>query len=297
MNRVTANGIDFAYLEAGPSSGPLALCLHGFPDIPRTFGGLLPHLADAGFHAVAPFMRGYAPTTPAPNGSYHVADLALDAIELTDALGGGDDTVLIGHDWGAVATWTAAGYQPERFRRIVALAVAPASVLAGYMLQPEIIRNAWYQWFFQMPIAESVVAMDDFRFIDVLWSLWSPGFTPDPDHLREVKRCLGTQGTLGAEGTLEAAIGYYRSTLGSAWSPPSEELEPVQGAMVSVVMTPALYLHGSQDGIYPAEIVSDEELRAFVPEIEREIVEGAGHFLHLERPDVVVPRIVGFVSA
>jgi len=291
VERLTANGIDFAFVDAGPRDGPLALCLHGFPDTAHTWDGLLPQLADAGFHAVAPFMRGYAPTGPAADGSYHVADLALDAIALADALGGGSDSVLIGHDWGAVATWTAAAYQPERFRRVVALAVAPASVLAGYMLQPEIIHNSWYQWFFQMPIAEGVVAMDDFRFIDVLWDLWSPGFTPDPDHIRGVKECLAT------EGVLEAAIGYYRSTLGSAWSPPSEELEPVQGAMVSTVNAPALYLHGAQDGIYPADIVGDTELEAFVPLIEREIVEGAGHFLHLERPDVVLPRIVGFVSA
>jgi len=57
---VTANGLQFGVLEVG--SGPLALCLHGFPDSAHTWRYLLPALADAGFHAVAPFMRGYAPT-------------------------------------------------------------------------------------------------------------------------------------------------------------------------------------------------------------------------------------------
>jgi pimeloyl-ACP methyl ester carboxylesterase len=66
--RITANGLDFAYLEAG--SGPLALCLHGFPDTAWGWEPLLGALADAGYHAVAPFMRGYAPTAvPADGGS------------------------------------------------------------------------------------------------------------------------------------------------------------------------------------------------------------------------------------
>ena len=58
MSRVAANGIDFAYLEAGPADGPLALCLHGFPDHAPTFTSLLDALGEAGFHAVAPWMRG-----------------------------------------------------------------------------------------------------------------------------------------------------------------------------------------------------------------------------------------------
>src|SRR5438046_2460301 len=63
--RVEANGVEFHYLEAG--RGPLVLCLHGFPDNAHTYGELLPALAQAGFRGVAPFMRGYAPTTPAPD--------------------------------------------------------------------------------------------------------------------------------------------------------------------------------------------------------------------------------------
>ena len=62
VDRPTA--IDFAYLEAG--AGPLALCLHGFPDTAWGWRHLLPALADAGFHAVAPFLRGYAPTVAGP---------------------------------------------------------------------------------------------------------------------------------------------------------------------------------------------------------------------------------------
>jgi pimeloyl-ACP methyl ester carboxylesterase len=62
---VTANGVQFSYFESGPADGPLALCLHGFPDSAYTWRFLLPELGAAGFHAVAPFLRGYAPL-PSP---------------------------------------------------------------------------------------------------------------------------------------------------------------------------------------------------------------------------------------
>jgi pimeloyl-ACP methyl ester carboxylesterase len=74
QRRVVANGIDLAILEAG--SGPLALCLHGFPDSPHSFRQLLVDLAAADLHAVAPFMRGYAPTGLAPDGDYGLRALA-----------------------------------------------------------------------------------------------------------------------------------------------------------------------------------------------------------------------------
>src|SRR3954468_21252852 len=100
MDTVTANGVDFSYLTWGPADGPLALCLHGFPDSAHTWRLLGPALADAGFRVVAPFMRGYAPTTGPADGRYQTGMLASDAIELHAALGGDERAVLIGHDWG-----------------------------------------------------------------------------------------------------------------------------------------------------------------------------------------------------
>ncbi len=98
---VRANDLEFGILEVG--SGPLALCLHGFPDCAHTWRNLLPELADAGFNAVAPFMRGYAPTGIPADGVYQIGALAADAVALHDALGGDAEAVLIGHDWGAEA--------------------------------------------------------------------------------------------------------------------------------------------------------------------------------------------------
>src|SRR5437667_253414 len=88
QGRVNANGLEFAYLEAG--SGPLALCLHGFPDSAWSWRHLLSELAAAGFHAVAPFMRGYAPTQVPDDAHYYPAALGADACALHAAFGGAE---------------------------------------------------------------------------------------------------------------------------------------------------------------------------------------------------------------
>src|SRR5947209_19249834 len=108
MPTVKANGVGFEYLEDGPPDGPLALCLHGLPDTARTWRHLLPELAAAGFHAVAPWMRGYAPTEVPADGRYQTGALVADAIALHDGLGGDGRAALIGHDWGAIAAYGAA---------------------------------------------------------------------------------------------------------------------------------------------------------------------------------------------
>jgi pimeloyl-ACP methyl ester carboxylesterase len=287
VKHVKARGVDFAYLDAGPPDSPLALCLHGFPDHAPTFAPLLEDLAGAGYHAVAPWMRGYAPTAIPSDGAYASGALALDAIALADELAGSGPAVLIGHDWGAVAAYPAAAYKPGRFQRLVTLAVPPPVALAGGFLRPEQLKRSWYMFFFQHPLSDMVVQNDDFAFIDMLWRDWSPGYSPDPEFMAELKRTLGSPGTLGA------ALGYYRATLGSA--PPDPALAKVQAA--GPVTIPTLYMHGSDDGCMGADLVAASDPSPHFPGgIEVEIVPGAGHFLHLERPAEVNARILRFLA-
>ena len=254
---VTANGIDFAYLEAGPADGPLALCLHGFPDHAPTWEPLMADLAAAGYHAVAPWMRGYFPTALAPDGNYQVASLALDAIGLADALAGDAGAVLIGHDWGAIASYTAVGHRPDRFRRLVTLAVPHTAALGTVFLSPVQLQRSFYMFVFQTPLAEMVVPNDDFAFIDYLWSYWSPGYTPDPAFMR------GLKDTLAAPGSTEAAVGYYRAMLGT--TPPDPALAEVSAAGNGAMAVPTLYLHGQDDGCMGVELADRDGTRRTVP--------------------------------
>lgn len=287
--RITVNGIDFAYLEDGPADGPLALCLHGFPDHAPTYERLLDDLAEAGFLAVAPWMRGYHPTGLAPDGNYQVASLALDAIALADALAADGPAVLIGHDWGAMAAYTAVAHAPSRFTRLANMAVPHAAALGQHIFEPAQLKRSWYQYFFQLPFSDAAVSMNDFAVIDQLWRDWSPGYEPDPGFMTELKK------TLGAPGSLTAALDYYRFVYGTKEANPA--LTEVQGAYLQPTPVPTLYLHGADDGVMGAEIVVEDELRPNFPAgLELVIVPGTGHFLHLEEPDVVNHRIVTFLQ-
>ncbi len=283
---VTANGTEFAYLEAGPGDGPLALCLHGFPDTAHTWRYLLPRLADAGFHAVAPFMRGYAPTPVPEDGRFDTGTLALDACGLHEALGGGGDAVIIGHDWGAFATYGAAALQPDRWRRVVASAVAPQASMADGFFSYDQLRRSWYVFFFQTPLAEYAVGLDDYAFIDRLWADWSPGFDGSFDAAR-VKEALATPESLSA------AIGYYRAMF--AGPPDATDAAAAQAAAGTTSPQPTLYLHGADDGCMGLDTIGPVT-EFLAPGSEMVVIEGAGHFLHVERPDEVNDHIIGFLT-
>jgi pimeloyl-ACP methyl ester carboxylesterase len=288
-SRITANGIDFAYLEAGPPDGPLALCLHGFPDHAPTWSHLMPRLAAAGYHAVAPWTRGYAPTGLAPDGSYELGSLALDALALADALAGDRDAVLIGHDWGAIASYAAVGHRPERFSKLVALAVPHSSGMMSTFMTPVQLQRSFYVFLFQTPLAEMVVPADDFAFIDYLWNYWSPDHPETAEYMRALKD------TLGAPGSTEAAINYYRFMLGTL--PGDPERAAVGGAGTGTITVPTLYLHGIDCGCMGVESANEELIAPFFPAgLEMHLVPDAGHFLHRDRPEVVNDLIVDFLA-
>lgn len=283
---VRAGELDMAYFEIG--EGPLALCLHGFPDSPHTWRHLLPALAEAGYRAVAPFMRGYAPTSVAPSGVYQTAALARDANALHTALGGDEQAVIIGHDWGAPTVVGAALDAPERWNRVVSMAVPPGPALGGAFLSNlEQIQRSWYMFFFQHGLSNHVVAANDLAFVDMLWSQWSPGYDALHD-LSHVKTALR------ATENLQAALGYYRATLGDGKRDP--ELSALQQRMGGEYPTqPLLYLHGEKDGCVGREVA--EAARASSPSnVRYEFIADAGHFLQLEQPRRVNDLIVRFVS-
>ena len=279
---ITANSIDFHYLELG--AGPLVLCLHGFPDNAYTYRYLLPVLADAGFRGVAPFMRGYSPTGRPPDDRFESILLGQDAVALIQALGANEASV-VGHDWGGFATLASAVLAPQRVRRIVTLGVAhPAAMGTDY----DTLKGSWHAYFFQMPFAESAVAANDYDFIVRWWRDASPEYDPPTEIIESVKA------TFRLPGVLTSALNYYRHTFHPA------NREPALDALREKVATtpipvPALAFHGTRDR--PGRTPAFERMdRHFAAGVEKVVIPGTGHFIHLERPDAVNRKIAEFLK-
>lgn len=269
QGEVSVGGLRLAYLEDGPPDGPLALCLHGFPDSAYGWRHLLPALADAGYRAVAPWLRGYAPSGLAPDGRYTAGAIAEDADGLHAALGGDSRAVLVGHDWGALAAYGAAAGGAERWSKLVTMAVPPMSVLGAGFLSYDQLKRSFYIYFFQTPFAEMVLGADDLAFLDRLWADWSPGYDAGED-LSHVKDALR------APEHLAAALATYRAMF-----------QPDSGTRPDWPLPqPWLYLHGRHDGCIGVELAPPGAV----------VVEDAGHFCHVERPDVVNAAVLEFLQ-
>jgi len=287
-----ANGMTFHALAWGPADGPLALCLHGYPDTAWTWRHLGPSLAERGWRVVAPFSRGYGPTDLSPDGNYQVGALASDTVAAHEALGADERAVLIGHDWGAISLYPTLAHSPDRFSRGVGLAVPPFGGLKGKtpggiggeaLLGAKQARRSWYLAFQQVPWL-SERSLD--RLIPKLWADWSPGYDAAED-VAYVFESLDTPQRR------TAALRYYRA-MARPWTHSSAYRE-FQRHWLDVPARPVLYLHGDQDGC----LLPGYALRAsaaLTGDSRMELVGGAGHFLHLERPDHVNGLIGDFLS-
>jgi pimeloyl-ACP methyl ester carboxylesterase len=267
---VDANGIEFAFLEAG--EGPLVLLLHGFPDDAWTWSSQVEALADAGYRAVAPYMRGYPPTQAAPDGRYDAAALGADVAALVGALGEGPAHV-VGNDWGGIATHAASALHPEAVRRAVVINIGHPATFVSTLLHPRQVHHIFHFWFFQLgEMASAAVRANDLAFVDYLWDHWSAPGHDDGAHIARLKR-----ETLAPEGALEAGLAYYPALLNLLTTDP-ETAERMQGR----ISVPTLTVFGDAD---PVRELSEDEHVHFDGEYRFEVVAGAGHFVHRERPD------------
>jgi pimeloyl-ACP methyl ester carboxylesterase len=286
---VQANNLLFHYLEMG--EGPLALCLHGFPDSPFTYRHLLPELAAAGYRAVAPFMRGFAPTeVPAERSHVHSSTLVADAVGLHEALGGDGDAVLIAHDWGACAAWGAAALAPGRWRRLAVMNIPPFDLFGENLLTYNQIKRSFFFWFFQMQeVIVDFIAADNFAFVDHIWADWSPGYDGKED-LPHVKQCLSDRPNL------ETALGYYWAQFDPVRFGSSTWAEEQRAAWGGAISNSVLYLHGANDGCHSLDAKQVASVPSYLGEGSRsELIDGVGKYLMLERPEEINKRIVEFL--
>lgn len=285
---VAAPAVQLRALTWGPVDGPIALCLHGFPDTAYGFRKLAHHLVDAGYRVIAPFMRGYVPSSLPTDRSYHLGALMDDALQVRAASNPTDADVVIGHDWGAVAATGLAAMPDSPFRKAVVMSVPPAATLRQrradlLRLLPRQLVRSWYISYFQLPFAPE---RSGSWIVPLLWRRWSPGYGPTED-LRHVDAAIG------APDRWRAALGPYRATIRNT-RPPSRYSE-LHRWWTEQPRIPTLYLHGADDGCMSASFTPF--VRAALPNgSAAAVVDNAGHFLQLEQPDEVGRRIVRFLS-
>jgi len=316
---VETNGIRMHVAEQG--DGPLVLLCHGFPESWYSWRHQLAALAAAGFHAVAPDMRGYGQTDqPAEIDQYTLLHLVGDMVGLADALGGGP-AVIAGHDWGAPVAWHAALLRPDRFRAVIGLSVPfrPRGSVRPSTAMPQTDDAIFYQLYFQEPgVAEAELSRDPRSTIRrVLYAgsgegrrtgagLGNPaavGMVPrtggflnhaaEPPALpawlteADVEFYAGEFARTGFRGGLN----WYRN-IDRNW----ELLAPYAGARVTV---PALYVAGDQDLVVHFRGMDQllPNLKRFIPELRQSIMlPGCGHWTQQERPKEVNDAIVAFLT-
>ncbi|MEN0061829.1 MAG: alpha/beta hydrolase [Myxococcota bacterium] len=269
LRRVRANHLDIAYFEYG--EGPLVVLVHGFPDTAMTWQALGPRIADLGYRVVAPYLRGYHPTSQ-PDRDTTIVDLGDDVRGLMDALDA-PQAVLVGHDWGASAVMMAAATAPERVVGLGLLAIPHPAALTPSLTS---LWRARHFITLTLPGAERRFARRDLSGIDTLLRRWAPNWTPSEDELADVRRCFREPGAL------HAALGYYR-----AFS------FRVPDRLKAKLPMPTVAIAGLEDIV---EVTAFERSRrGFSGDFQvREYP--CGHFPHRERPDDVFQALSELLS-
>ncbi|WOF72625.1 alpha/beta hydrolase [Parvibaculaceae bacterium PLY_AMNH_Bact1] len=277
LKYIDANGISFAYLEEG--EGPLVLLFHGYPETARSWAQVQLRIAAAGYRVVAPFTRGYPPTSASETGDYSVRALGQDALALIGALGE-ERAILIGHDWGASTVYEAATADPSKVEKLIALSVPHARAVAD---DPSIFFEAPHFLYYQLPFIREWVAMNDFSHIDGIYQSWAPSFDVPAAELADIKA------TMGEPDAIDGVLGYY-------WSLFDAELNEGRASSAETEITvPALVIAGDADGAVSIDRYALAE-PAFTGGYRFEALNDIGHFPQLEAPEKVADLIIDFLT-
>jgi pimeloyl-ACP methyl ester carboxylesterase len=320
---IQSNGIRLNIAEQG--NGPLVLLCHGFPESWYSWRHQLEALAAAGFHAVAPDMRGYGKSdAPEAIDQYTIFHLVGDLVGLLDALEA-KTAVIVGHDWGATVAWQAVRLRPDRFRAVVNLSVPyrPRGEARPTSVMPRTADAQFYQLYFQEPgVAEAELERDPRATVRAMLygasgegaaamraaAAASGGVAPN---IGMVPKNGGFLRGAAAPATLPAwlseadidfyagefkrsgfrgPLNYYRN-IDRNW----ELMAAFAGAPVTV---PALYVAGDRDMVvsFPGTDQLLANMKQFVPALrDIQMLPGCGHWTQQERPSEVNAAILAFL--
>jgi pimeloyl-ACP methyl ester carboxylesterase len=275
------NGVRLHYAEAG--SGPMVVLLHGFPDYWHTWRHQMPMLVAAGFHVVAPDMRGYN-LSDKPQGvdAYQLEVLCQDVSALIRFLGA-ERAHVVGHDWGGAVAWSFAMWHPEQLDQLAILNVPhPERFLASLRTVSQ-LRRSWYMLFFQVPwLPEALSRLGNYavmRSVFLRDPVRPEAFSPsDVDQQMEA---------IAQPGALTAMINYYRAALRTSPTAQRRRWRRIE--------RPVLVLWGDRDRYLGKEWA--EPSRAWVEAVTVVHFPNSSHWLQHDQPDEVGRALVAFFTS
>jgi pimeloyl-ACP methyl ester carboxylesterase len=314
MRSITSNGIQMRIAEMG--KGPLVIFLHGFPESWYSWRHQLPALAQAGFHAVAPDMRGYGKTDkPTAVEDYDIQHLTADVVGIIDALGE-KTAVVVGHDWGSIIAWNCLLLHPDRFTGLVPMSVPYGGRAAQSPLETmkkTFGDNFYYILYFQEPgVAEAEFDAEPRTILSRLYL--SPDSPRDPPAVTDPKRVAGgwiprigppkglplwlTQADLDyyvnefTQAGFRGGINYYRNF--------HRNWETTPQLADAKIAQPVLFIAGEKDGVIRG--ATSEQLTASMGRVATDLrgvklFPGAGHWVQQERPVETNAAIVEFLRS
>ena len=313
MRTVETNGIKLRIAEMG--QGPLVIFLHGFPESWYSWRHQLPATAKAGFHAVAPDLRGYGKSDkPAGVDDYDIHHLTADVVGLIDALGQ-KTAVVVGHDWGALVAWNAVLLHPDRFTGVVAMSVpygGRSAVSPLETMKKTYGDNFYYILYFQEPgVAEAEFDKDPRRFLSRLYL--SPDSPREPPEITDPKRSAGGwSGRMGASKGLpswltQADLDYYVTEFTESgfrgginfYRNFHRNWETTPQLADKKITQPAAFIAGDRDGVIRG--ASAEQLTATMSRVATDfrgvtLIPSAGHWVQQERPEETNAALLAFLA-
>ncbi|ANH83808.1 hypothetical protein A8C56_08965 [Niabella ginsenosidivorans] len=304
---ITVNGIRYHYAEAG--KGPLVVLLHGFPELWYSWRHQLTALAQAGYHAVAPDLRGFgASEVTSLVADYSLFQHACDVKALIDHIGDGK-AVLAGHDWGANLVWLMAQLYPETVSAVAALSIP----FYPEPRDPAVIRRQWpsvFTNFERKGIVEAEFEKKPEGFfkgffyglsgnapegtIEKLYTKTTPDdrlltslpttdalpawlSQPDLDYYVNAYKKTG----------MSSALGFYRNT--------DADYPRLKEVYKKDIQQPVLFIGGAKEAA--VRFGSTEPMKQVLPNLRKIILlEGCGHWIQQERPQELNTALIRFLN-
>jgi epoxide hydrolase 4 len=267
-------GVRLHVVEEGERQWPLVVLLHGFPEFWYSWRAQIPVLAEAGFHVVAPDMRGYN-LSDKPRGvsAYRTDRLARDVANLITSYGV-QRAHIVGHDWGAIVAWSFAMQHADRLNRLAILNVPHPVTSLRALRNLRQLRRSWYVFFFQLPfLPELASRRGNYAF---LRRALRESFSAE-----DVERYVEA---IARPGALTSAINYYRALIRYA---------AANRRAIARIEAPVLVIWGERDRYLGRELA--EPPRDWVPRARVERFPNASHWVQNDAPDRVNDLLIEFL--